>query len=74
MIVGHQVFYSNWNSNIIKPLDIKADDGSDVAFSCVYVMYVEDDDPELFELVLGSDCGRIFMRTIMIESAEANDI
>ena len=35
---------------------------------------MDDEDPDLFELVLGSVDGRIFMRTIMIESIEADDI
>ena len=38
------------------------------------VQYVDDEDPDLFELVLGSVDGRIFMRTIMIESIESDDI
>ena len=38
------------------------------------MQYVDEDDSDLFELVLGSDDGRIFMRTIMIESVEIDDI
>lgn len=38
------------------------------------VQYVDEVDTDLFELVLGSDDGRIFMRTIQIEDVSAQDI
>jgi hypothetical protein len=68
LLVGSEVYYTNWNSKVIVPIKISAQTGEQTVFSCVTIHYVdEEDNPNLFELVLGSDDGKIFMRTIDVE-------
>lgn len=74
LLVGSEVFYTNWNSRVIVPIKIQSKTGNQIMFSCVTVQYIDDEDPELFELVLGSDDGRIFMRTIYVDSVEEDKI
>jgi hypothetical protein len=69
MLFGTEVYYTNWESQTIVPIDVNGPNGH-ATFSCCSVLYVDDDDPNLFELVLGTDDGKIYMRPIMITSIE----
>jgi hypothetical protein len=66
LLVGTEVYYTNWDSKVIVPIKITPEGGDQISFSCVTIHYVDDEEPNLFELVLGSDDGKIFMRTIEI--------
>ena len=66
MLFGSEVFYTNWDSPQIVKIDVNKSNGQ-TTFSCCSITYVDDDDPNFFELVLGSDDGKVFLKTIMIE-------
>jgi hypothetical protein len=66
MLFGTEVYYTNWESQKIVPIDVNGPNGQ-TTFSCCSVTYIDDDDPNFFELVLGSDDGKVFLKVIMIE-------
>jgi len=73
MLFGSEVYYTNWDSQVIVPINMTGPNDL-TTFSCCSVLYVDDEDPNLFELVLGSDDGKIYMRPIMINDVSQHNI
>jgi hypothetical protein len=59
-LFGSEVYYNNWESSKLLKLKIIGAN-SQTSFSCCSILYVDDNDPKCFELVLGTDDGKIFM-------------
>ena len=67
MLTGTDIYYNYYFSDRIYPLKIETQSaGRQVEFRSIDILKLDEEDPNMFEVVLGGDDGQLFFGAVMI--------
>jgi len=67
LLADHEIYYNNWANDRVHQIPVNVD-GSDQAraFKSIDICYLDDDDLNIFEVLIGSEDGQIFHACIQV--------
>lgn len=60
MLTGHEIFYNYFDSDQVYNVPIESIRGTQVAFKSIDILKFDENEPNFFELLLGSEDGHLF--------------
>lgn len=55
MLTGHEIFYNYWKSDRVQALPLRQTGTSSAGIKSIDILRFDDNEPNFFELLLGSD-------------------
>lgn len=73
MLTGQEIYYNNYFSDRIYPLKIDAvAAGRQVEFKSIDILKIDENDPNMFEIVLGGDEGQLFFGAVLVNAEDGS--
>ena len=67
MLCGHEIYYNYIDSDNVYQLPVEPHKGTQVAFRSIDILKFDENEPNFFELLLGSDEGHIFYGVVEVK-------
>ena len=79
MLAEHEIYYNHWKSNVVYLLNVNSSGGTHFkdqpeAYKSIDIFYVTPNDPDAFEIILGTETGGIYHSCIVYQDKQGIQI